>query len=514
MNVKLSPVILAVLLVFSSFGAVTPVAAADSEDVFSPAILDDVGILDFEPSVDLVQYGIDGNPSFVIGYEDGKLDTLRSWADDSSSREIQYEGDGWAIVSSPAVDILEPGIISESGLATQDYITAVDYNVEVNVDPINSLDSEDRGAIELSPWERARTVLSPWTADGIAYDEDANETTVLDAREYIGADSVSVDGTGVAVAILDTGANYKSTLYGDSIVAGKDFVDDRGTVNASTGDYSAIEDGQGHGSWVTSAVNDVAPGADLHIARVLGDDGSGSTESIVRGLEWACETQNVDVVSMSLGSTTYSTAIESQVEDCAEDNGVLVIVAAGNDRQVTRWVASPADSEHAMAVGATNAADATETASAYFSNVGPDSGITDLSQGETREATIDIAAPGMALTTNVSENGVTRSKTLSGTSMATPLVSGSAALLLEANPSLSATDARERLTTTATPLELASTSEVGNGLVHAGNAISNAVPDETQSQIQNDDADTRDAFNSALSGNFWDLRVHLHALER
>jgi hypothetical protein len=70
------------------------------------------------------------------------------------------------------------------------------------------------------------------------------------------------------------------------------------------------------------------------------------------------------------------------------------------------------------------------------------------------------------------------------------------------------------LTTTATPIELASTSEVGSGLVHAGNAISNAVPDETQSQKQNDDADTRDAFNSALSGNFWDLRVNLHALER
>lgn len=507
-------VTLVVMLVFSSVFAAPVAAFGDEPDVLSPAIVDDAGLFGFEPGTDVVEYGIDGNPSFVVHYEDGSLDTLRSWADETDGRTIQYEGDGWALVSAPALDVFNPGFVSDSGLATKNYVTAVDYNLRFGVDPVTSLDAKDDIAVELSPFDRARTVLSPWTGDGLAYEEDANQTTVADAEQYIEADGLAVDGSGVDVAVLDTGTNYKSTLYGSSIVAGKDFVDSRGSINTSAGDYSAISDGQGHGSWVTSAVHEVAPGANLHIGRVLGDDGSGSTESIVRGLEWACEAQSVDIVSMSLGSSTYSSAIDSQVEDCATEHDVLVIVAAGNDRQVTRWVASPADSEYALAVGATNAAEANKTASAYFSNVGPDSGITDLSQGETQGADIDIAAPGMALTVNVSESGVTKAKTLSGTSMATPLVSGSAALLLEDSPSLSADDARERLTSTATPLPLAASSEVGAGLVSAENAISNTVPEDSQEDVQNDDADARDNFNAALSGNFWNIRVQLHDLRR
>jgi subtilisin family serine protease len=246
------------------------------------------------------------------------------------------------------------------------------------------------------------------------------------------------------------------------------------------------------------------------IGKVLGEGGSGSTSDIVDGLEWACDQHDADVVSMSLGSPVYSAALADEVEQCAE-SGTLVVIAAGNSRQnpAARFISSPADtvdgdqmSDGIVTVAATNVSAPSTAGSAYFSEVGPDSG-NDGSNGQTAGALPTIGAPGMTIQAPVaaSPGGSVSYSTLSGTSMATPLVSGAAAALISANESLRDNPGRleQRLAAAANPMPGAGYTEVGAGMVSLENAVDES-PDEDdvlddQRSARSLDAQARDAAN-------------------
>jgi subtilisin family serine protease len=350
---------------------------------------------------------------------------------------------------------------------------------------------------------------------GIAMTEDANRSTLGEARTTINANTTQ-DGSGVDIAVLDDGVTYDESLYGDRFAAGYDFVADRpATANNS---WQNVSSAGGHGSWVAGAIaanasNDsydgVAPNATLHVGKTLGANG-GTSADIVDGLEWACDEQEVDIVSMSLGSQFYSAPIDAAVQDCA-DNGTLVVIAAGNSAQTTPvGIASPADSlgenpqeDGIVTVAATNTtANASGAGVAHFSQRGPDPGAVSTTYGATRGADPTVAAPGMEITAMTTDG----TSTLSGTSMATPLVSGSAALILEQHPDATPADVEQRLAHGATPIKGSGVHEVGAGMVNVEQAL-DTQPDtdadyyDDQREARTDAAAARDTIYESLAGD-------------
>ena len=268
--------------------------------------------------------------------------------------------------------------------------------------------------------------------------------------------------------------------------------------------YDKLADGSSsnHGSWVATAIagngsgpnaTGIAPGAELVPVKVLADDGSGSTSDIAAGLEYACGQADADVLSMSLGSPVQSLQIQEEIQQCLEEDDVsAVVVAGGNNRLSTRYLQSPGDSTDVITVAASDTRPINESESAYFSAVGPDPE-TDVEP--------DVAAPGLTVTWKVQEGN----RTLSGTSMATPVVSGVLALTLEERSALVGNPeaVRTALEATAEPMPEAGTTEVGAGRINASNAVQDVSSDEGQETVRSSDSEARDTANSALAGSVW-----------
>jgi subtilisin family serine protease len=251
--------------------------------------------------------------------------------------------------------------------------------------------------------------------------------------------------------VLDTGVDPDHPDLAPAIVAAESFV---------AGD---ARDRHGHGTHVAGVLAGrrpvmgpaygVAPGARLHIGKVLDDDGRGTDAGVLDGIEWALE-QGCRLVSLSLGSPWsgpgYPIAYE-QAARTAIAAGSLLIAAAGNDSRrpdVLEPVNAPANAPSILAVAAVDHHDRV----AAFSNPSfPGTG------------SVDVAAPGVAVRSAVPGGG---QAAYDGTSMATPHVAGVAALLLEDRPSRSAWEVAARLHLDARRLTAASR-DVGGGVAFA-----------------------------------------------
>jgi len=521
MNREILNLVLMLTLVSSSLFAplvpVTGAAAAGEEETLSPQVADSAGFFGSVPD-EVVRYGADAHPMFIVEVdEDGGADNLESWANQSDDREMVEDlGNNEMLIAAPLNDVT--GDFLSDGLATKSYVADVDYNMRLSVNPVEAPKSESahKQSPSMNIIDYTRGDFGP---NGVAYSEDFDESTPEDVRQVIGDDKVSAEGRDVDVAVLDTGINTANgKVFGSEIEGSLIRVD--GAYNAvdNTTGIDSVSDGNGHGTWVASMIaadhsNDsydgVAPSADLHIGKVLKDDGSGSTADIVKGLNWACSSDEVDVVSMSLGSPVHSDALEEAVTDCANSDDKVVSIAVGNSRNnpATRYISSPADadSEGVIAVAASNVetpedGDNKKAMSAYFSEVGPDSGLQDA---ETRGQGPDVAAPGTEITVKTpTEGGYVEESTLSGTSMATPVVSGSIAVAMDAGstPTDNPQDVREDVRSTTTVMPEAGTTEVGAGLVNVEDLVNeNTHRVDKQEDVRNDDAVARDSANRALS---------------
>ncbi|MGH2590500.1 MAG: S8 family serine peptidase, partial [Actinomycetota bacterium] len=198
-----------------------------------------------------------------------------------------------------------------------------------------------------------------------------------------------------------------------------------------------------------STYGGVAPGALLSAAKVLNSAGSGSLSQVIAGIDWCAARASVRVISMSLGTSTASDgqdAVSQSVNEAAAA-GKVVVVAAGNSGDDPTTVGTPgaaegaitvgAVAEHSAPVGAANHSDGIYLA--YFSSRGP------TLDGRTKP---DIASPGVSIT-SADAGTVSGYVTFSGTSMATPFVSGTVALALQAAPSWGVADVRSALEGTA-----------------------------------------------------------------
>jgi len=512
-------VILAALVVLSAVTVAIQPAAADAgstDEIFADSVTTDRGLTGWSPSEDVVRYGAENYPGWVVKYENGHAGDLEAWANASESRTIRSRlnsSNVMVVSASPDEVGLGGWEFATTRLRDHSWVETIGVNRRASIDPITDtqLPDEDVWNKPSGAW---MATYGGWAgtfnADGAAWGPEVNQTTLKNATEAVDADQVSVDGSGQRVAVLDTGLIYNESIHGDRVV---------GAYNALTNETVAIENSSNvtretlepvydgsdskHGSWVTTAVagngstlnsSGVAPGAEIVPVKVLGDDGSGSTDAIARGLDYVCSEANADVIQMSLGSPTPSVAIESEIQQCLEEEGVsAVVVAAGNNRLTYRYVASPADAElPVITVAADDGKRANDSESAYFSAVGPDP--------ETNE-NVDVSAPGMTITAAVGD----QKRTLSGTSMAAPITSGVALLTLEADPSLEGEprELRTYLGTHAEPLPEAGETEIGNGRVNAENAVTDTIPNENQTEARSADAKSRDGGNRALAGSFW-----------
>ncbi|WP_419883559.1 S8 family peptidase [Peribacillus sp. B-H-3] len=218
-------------------------------------------------------------------------------------------------------------------------------------------------------------------------------------------------GGGITIAILDTGCDITHPDLKEQIIGGKNFTGDDQSNPDIYKDYN------GHGTHVAgtmaaaennAGVVGVAPGAKLLIVKVLDKNGSGQYEWIINGIHYAIE-QKADIISMSLGGPEDLPELHDAIKK-AVDNNILVVCAAGNDgdgKDVTDELDYPGCYNEVISVGAVNL----ERRSSDFSN----------SNNE-----IDLVAPGEEILSTYKDG---KYATLSGTSMATPHVSGAMALV-------------------------------------------------------------------------------------
>ncbi|MFF8810991.1 S8 family peptidase [Streptomyces pactum] len=230
-------------------------------------------------------------------------------------------------------------------------------------------------------------------------------------------------GEGVTAYVIDTGVRVTHKDFEGRAVSGFDAVDN---------DNDA-DDGNGHGTHVAGTIagaeHGIAKKAKIVAVRVLDDQGSGTTEQVVAGIDWVTENhQGPSVANMSLGGGADE-ALDAAVRK-AIASGVTFGVAAGNE-STDAGQGSPARVPEAITVASSTKDDAQSD----FSNYGQ---------------VVDLYAPGSDITStwNDSDEGT---KTISGTSMATPHVVGAAAVYLSGHQDATSEQVAAALVGGATP---------------------------------------------------------------
>jgi subtilisin family serine protease len=245
-----------------------------------------------------------------------------------------------------------------------------------------------------------------------------------------GTYTYNFDGSGVHAYIIDTGIYAAHPDFGGRVGAGFTAINDGNGTN----------DCNGHGTHVSGTVGShtygIAKNVTLHPVRVLGCDGSGSGSGVIAGIDWVRQNAiHPAVANMSLGGGA------SQAEDDAVTNavnsGVVFAVAAGNSN-LDACTTSPARAPAALTVGASTSSDAR----ASFSNWG---------------TCVDLFAPGSGIISTSNTGGTAN---FSGTSMASPHVTGVAALYAQQYPGNSAASIASMIVNAATTGHL---STIGTG---------------------------------------------------
>lgn len=277
----------------------------------------------------------------------------------------------------------------------------------------------------------------------------------------IGMEKALYTGKGVDVCILDTGLEIAHPDFASREIEGKSFIEGEdwnkdpnghGThcAGVSTGNLRA-DTGKRYG---------IAKDCNLKIAKVLSNKGKGTTSSVIDAIDWAISKQ-FKILSLSLAAPVELNEKPSVLFETvgmrALENNCLIIAAAGNDSSrpsIPKPVSAPANSPSIMAVAAIDG----QMRIAAFSNAGlnPSTG-----------GNINVCAPGVDVFSSYPKNTKNKNNyyALSGTSMATPHVSGLAALYMEQFPDKNAKEIWEMIETHAKPIEGMKYRDIGSGLI-------------------------------------------------
>jgi subtilisin len=241
--------------------------------------------------------------------------------------------------------------------------------------------------------------------------EIAQDTTVEYSESWgladIGAEPAhlsSYTGKGVKIAVLDTGMDYNHPELAGAYKGGYDFInndddpmDDNGHGSHVAGIIAAAKDGQG--------MVGVAPDAELYAIKVSDGKGKGSFSGLAKGINWAIE-NDMDVVTMSITGDGGSRALLKAIDEAYAKHEIVLVAAVGNGGSGS--VLFPAAYENVIGVGAVTK----ENEKSPFSRTGSE---------------VEMVAPGSGIRSTWTGG---QYKVMSGTSMATPFVTGAIALLL------------------------------------------------------------------------------------
>ncbi|HEX7745985.1 MAG TPA: S8 family serine peptidase [Micromonosporaceae bacterium] len=295
---------------------------------------------------------------------------------------------------------------------------------------------------------------------------------LTDSVPQIGAPAAwhaGYDGTGVKVAVLDTGYDPTHPDLAGRIAGAANFTPESDPV-----------DRFGHGTHVAATIagsgtagrpggKGVAPGADLLVGKVLDTSGSGDLSWVIAGMEWAVG-QGARVVNVSLGAQAYEgpDPVAEAVDALTASSGALFVVSAGNSGPDVQTIGTPGTASSALTVGAVSKQDEL----ADFSSRGPR-----LGDGMVKP---EITAPGVGIVAaraagpSLGEVVDASYTSLSGTSMAAPHVSGAAALLAQKHPDWRADRLKAALVSGADPQDVP-VWEQGAGRVDVPTALDQRV---------------------------------------
>lgn len=286
--------------------------------------------------------------------------------------------------------------------------------------------------------------------DGYAYGSDVVQTNATWGLDRINQAELPLDqeytynspGSDITAFILDSGIRYDHEEFEGRAVPGFDFYGG----NAS--------DVYGHGTHVAGTVGGkiygMAKKVKLVSVKVLGDDNRGSWSNIIGGIDWASANKTgPSVINMSIQGTSFGSAVSNAVK-AAFNNGIVVVVAAGNWNENACFQALASVPE-AISVGASTMTDSR----AFFSNFGD---------------CIDIFAPGVEIT-SASVNGPDEYVDFQGTSMAAPHVAGAAVLYLSKNPEATPQEVTDYLMENSTKGIISNSFSANNNLLYTGKKI-------------------------------------------
>lgn len=367
---------------------------------------------------------------------------------------------------------------------------------------------------ELSVIDSATAVLTDMQADalrrreGLQVYKDAQVEVSGEAPDtfypaWVGADQLhasGIDGSGVAIAIIDTGlwpkvSNELAVVDGVNTVGR---ATDRERRLFSPG---RVRDESGHGTHITSVAagrelsadgfyEGVAPGADIVVVRAFDDNGYGSYVDVIEGIQWVIDRQaalNIRVLNLSFSADPQSYYWDdplNQAVMAAWEAGIVVVTSAGNTGPEPMTVGVPGNVPYVVTVGSVDdnhtPDDRSDDFLSSFSSTGP-----------THEGFVkpELAAPGGHMLAHMNPNGTIAKSyreymhesnhyfTMSGTSQSAAVISGVAALVLQADPTLTPDDVKCRLLSSAKPVvdasgaALYSLFQQGAGLVFAPDAV-------------------------------------------
>ena len=352
------------------------------------------------------------------------------------------------ILSSPAIEA-KPVIIGFNG--NVDFATIATYNVTnyTSHHSINAISAD----IPESTIDKIKKSKKIRYIEDDAYVHIAKKASPPPQRIDWGIYKINAPttwatttGNGVKIAIIDTGISKK---HPDLTVSG-------GINLVGTSSSKKWDDDNGHGTHVagiiaarnnTIGVIGVAPDAELYAVKVLNSYGGGSISDVIEGIDWAVQ-NNMDIISMSLGTDTYSQAFADASAN-AYNSSILLVAAAGNsgDGNIsTDDVQYPAKFDSVIAV---SAIDSNNVAPAWSAD----------------GSEVELAAPGAGIYSTWLGGGYTA---MSGTSMAAPFVSGTVALIIQNNVGISPNEVRAVMANSAIDLGVQGKDNVyGFGLVQA-----------------------------------------------
>ncbi len=344
---------------------------------------------------------------------------------------------------------------------------------------------------------RPGLIVTPDSAMTVQGTVSPSATTTSVYRKVVGADDLNADGSkgaGVTVALIDTGVAAVPDLAGKVLPIAGPTGGTKPCVNLSGEPDCA--DRYGHGTFMAGIIagsgassggthQGMAPDARIVSVKIAGADGSADVSNVLAAIQWVVSFKDVygiKVLNLSLGTDStqsYRTDPLNYAVERAWDSGVAVVVAAANRGPGRGTISKPGDDPWVITVGAIDDRGTPGLGDDHvpdFTSRGPTAadGLAKPDVVAPGAHIVSLQAPGSSIAINVPTSMTGGYRKGSGTSMATAVVSGAAALLIGADPSMTPDRLKFALGSTARPGLDNDVMSVGAGVISAAAAARSA----------------------------------------